>query len=312
MRSAADPVLSRATGGWSGCHCADNLCGLLAACSGTTLPFSKASDVPSWRAAASGGRRRHRRPPGRSGSALVDALVRAGAQRGIAVGRVEVEDGHALTGAVRGSDWEAGTAIRYRWTLTDPTGRVLHRIEESETAPLPVGEAWAGVDGDVVRRIAAYTAESLSSRFSQLGYATRAAGLPPPLDHMVQAGPDAENEIDYETLYGPNRTAMSDPSAGSQAPLPEHVAAGPSRHRQRFPLPSRKLGPRDPRCCHHRRQRGWSHRQRGTAERPQIGADRCRLAGRGGGPRRRAGDPGRRERRPRRTARHRKWRCAGP
>jgi hypothetical protein len=226
MRSAADPVLSRATGAGPAAIVLIICVGLLAACSGTTLPFSKASDVQSWRppppvvvGAIAG-------LPADQESALVDALVSAGVQRDIAVGRVEVENGHALTGAFEAATGRAGTAIRYRWTLTDPTGRVLHRIEESETAPLPVGEAWAGVDGDVVRRIAAYTAESLSSRFSQLGYATRAAGLPPPLDHMVQAGPDAENEIDYETLYGPNRTAMSDPSAGSQAPLPEHVAAG--------------------------------------------------------------------------------------
>jgi hypothetical protein len=68
---------------------------------------------------------------------------------------------------------------------------------------------------------------------SQLGYATRAAGLPPPLDHMVQAGPEAEREIDYETLHGPYMTAGSDPQAGPQPPLPEHVAAvsePPSEH----------------------------------------------------------------------------------
>jgi hypothetical protein len=51
--------------------------------------------------------------------------------------------------------------------------------------------------------------------------------MPPPLDHMVQAGPDAEKEIDYETLHGANRRAVSVPSAAPRTPSPEHVAAGP-------------------------------------------------------------------------------------
>jgi hypothetical protein len=81
-------------------------------------------------------------------------------------------------------------------------------------------------------RIAAYTAESLASRFSQLGYASRAAGLPPPLDHMAQAGPGAEREIDYETLHGPYMAA-SGPWDGSQPPLPQDAprdaAASPAQ-----------------------------------------------------------------------------------
>jgi hypothetical protein len=201
--------------------------GLLAACSGAPLPFSKAREAPPGRApppvvvgAIDG------LPDGQA-AAVFGALVRAGAQRGIAVGQDRVEDGHTLVGQFETRTTGTATTIRYRWTLTDPTDRVLHRIEETEAAPPS-----AGFDRDVVMRIAAYTAESLASRFSQLGYASRAAGLPPPLDHMAQAGPDAEREIDYETLHGPYMAA-SGPWDGSQPPVPQEAphdkAASPAQ-----------------------------------------------------------------------------------
>src|SRR3546814_1904922 len=49
-----------------------------------------------------------------------------------------------------------------------------------QTCALPISPT-------VLQRIAAYTAESLSSRLSQLGYATEVGGIPPPLETYAQA-----------------------------------------------------------------------------------------------------------------------------
>lgn len=186
--------------------------GLLAACADTTLPFSKATEPPPVRT-----------PPailvsGMSGlsadreAALYGALVNAAALRGIGIGRGRTEFGYALAGEFEETAGQDGPAMRYRWTLTDATGRVLHHIDETQAAGTATDELPVG-------RIAAYTAESLSSRLSQLGYATRAAGMPPPLDHLAQAGPGAEQEIDFETLNGPGKSGLSDPAAGSAEPV---------------------------------------------------------------------------------------------
>jgi hypothetical protein len=75
----------------------------------------------------------------------------------------------------------------------------------------------------VIQRVAAYTAESLSSRLSQLGYATEVGGLPPPIETYARAGPDADKDIDYETLNGPMgpppSTSADAPSATDKAAL---------------------------------------------------------------------------------------------
>ena len=47
--------------------------------------------------------------------------------------------------------------------------------------------------------------------------ATVVPARPPPLDHLVQAGPGAEQEIDYETLHGPGRSEAAD-SPTSEVP----------------------------------------------------------------------------------------------
>jgi hypothetical protein len=192
--------------------------GLLAACSGATLPFSKATDAPPARSPPAIFVATITGLPAGQETAVFEALAGAAADRGIPLGSGKVEDEFALAGEFEEFASSAGREVRYRWTLTDETGRVLHRIEETE--------AVTGPSGDVpVTRIAAYTAENLSSRLSQLGYATRAAGMPPPLDHLAQAGPGAEQEIDYETLHGPGGPPASDAWAGDQAATPEQAPA---------------------------------------------------------------------------------------
>ena len=77
----------------------------------------------------------------------------------------------------------------------------------------------------MLQRVAAYTAESLSSRLSQLGYATQVGGLPPPLDSFAQAQPGAEKDIDYETLQGPGRVDPAVLAAASLRLFPPRPAA---------------------------------------------------------------------------------------
>jgi hypothetical protein len=193
---------------------------LLAACSDTTLPFSKARDAPAGRTPPAIVVSTITGLPAEQQTSLVGALVNAAAARGIGIGRGEVAAGYALAGEFEPRTTDAGMAVRYRWTLTDEHGRVLHRIDETEAA----GDS-PDLYGVPVGRIAAYTAESLSSRLSQLGYATRAAGMPPPRDHLVQAGPGAEQEIDFETLYGPGRTRPSDTLTGEDPAVAEATPA---------------------------------------------------------------------------------------
>lgn len=197
--------------------------GLIAACSGSTLPFSKASDAPAARMPPAIGVSNVSGLPAGHASAMFDALVDAAARRGISIGRGDGETMYGLAGAFEELASETGMAVRYRWTLTDRRGRVLHSIEDTESARASDGETPETHDIPV-GRIAAYTAESLSSRLSQLGYATRAAGMPPPRDHLVEAGQGAEQQIDFETLHGPGMVAGAEPPADSRPPPAEEPA----------------------------------------------------------------------------------------
>ncbi|MFW6076996.1 MAG: hypothetical protein ACOC71_04530 [Hyphomicrobiales bacterium] len=192
--------------------------GLVAACSDTTLPFSKARDAPAARLPPEIAVSTITGLPEAQETSLVGALADAAAARGIGIGSGKVVDGYTLAGEFEPRATDAGMAVRYRWTLTDERGRVLHRIEETEAA----GDS-PDLDDVPVGRIAAFTAESLSSRLSQLGYATRAAGMPPPRDHLVQAGPGAEQEIDYETLHGPGKSRPSDTLTGEEPEVAENT-----------------------------------------------------------------------------------------
>ena len=80
----------------------------------------------------------------------------------------------------------------------------------------------------VLGRVAAYTAENLSSRLSQLGYATQIGGVPPPVDAFAQAMPGAEKDIDFETLLGPGRGDPAVMAAASPALDPHTQSVGPA------------------------------------------------------------------------------------
>lgn len=124
----------------------------------------------------------------------------------------------------------AAVRLGYSWTLTDPNGTVLHTVSAEEVTPgLPGGDPWLQVTPAVLQRVAAYTAESLSSRLSQLGYATEVGGLPPPIESYARAGPDADKDIDYETLNGPMQPPVAAGIATAEAaPAPVPGADSPA------------------------------------------------------------------------------------
>ena len=160
---------------------------------------------------------------------LRDALAISAGKRDMAIidGRLD-----ASTLSLRGNFHiipdTAAVRLGYNWTLTDPNGTVLHTISAEEVAPgLPGGDPWAQVTPAVLQRVAAYTAESLSSRLSQLGYATEVGGLPPPLETYARAGPDADKDIDYETLNGPMQPPPQPAVAVAGATPPPNGATPP-------------------------------------------------------------------------------------
>ena len=156
-------------------------------------------------------------------SQFKDAFATAAGKRDIAIIDSKLDNTTlSLTGRFTATPDAAGIRLAYSWTLTDPNGAVLHTISAEETAPgTAAGDPWLQITPTVLQRVAAYTAESLSSRLSQLGYATEVGGIPPPLETYARAGPNADKDIDYETLFGPGKgppaTAEVPPAAAGTA-----------------------------------------------------------------------------------------------
>lgn len=150
---------------------------------------------------------------------LTDALAAAAGKRDMAIIDTKLDATTlSLSGQFTATPDPQGVRLAYNWTLTDPKGTVLHTISAEEIAPgSSAGDPWAQVTPAVLQRIAAYTAESLSSRLSQLGYATEVGGIPPPIETYAKAGPDADKDIDYETLYGPMKAPTAVAEAGPPA-----------------------------------------------------------------------------------------------
>jgi hypothetical protein len=140
-------------------------------------------------------------------SQFKDALAIAAGKRDMAIIDSKLDSTTlTLTGRFTIAPDAGSVRLSYNWTLTDPAGAVLHTISAEEIAPgASAGDPWQQITPTVLQRVAAYTAESLSSRLSQLGYATEVGGIPPPLETYAKAGPDADKDIDYETLYGPGK-----------------------------------------------------------------------------------------------------------
>jgi hypothetical protein len=183
---------------------------LLSGCSGGgTQPFAKIDGSPSGKTVPPIYLSTVAGLPGSKLQSLEDALAASAGKRDMAIveGKLE-EEGFNLSGNFQILPEPQALRLTYNWTLTDKAGTVLHTISAEEAVPGTADpDPWSLVTPAVLQRVAAYTAESLSSRLAQMGYATQVGGLPPPLENYAAAGPEAEHDIDYETLYGPGRTA---------------------------------------------------------------------------------------------------------
>lgn len=195
---------------------------ILAGCAGGAQPFSKANKPtgktpPAITLTAMNGL------PADKAQILFNDLTAAAGQRDIAIVQGAFAKGYSMSGQFEALPTQTGTTVIYRWTVYNAAHEVIHTIASQEVARIGGADPWSGVDPDLLRRIAGFTAESLSTRLSALGFATRLSGLPPP-GSLAKAGPNAGKEIDYETLYGPGSVAPpygTPPRAGfANAPPP--------------------------------------------------------------------------------------------
>ena len=225
---------------------------MLAACAGANNPFSKSrgsllspsgKTPPPVTIGAMNGL------PADKAEILFTSLAASAGKRDIAIVKGQMAGNFTMTGDFQAVPGSAGVVVSYRWVVTDAKGQLVHTIQSQEAGRPVAGNPWSGVDPDVMRRIAAFTAENLSGRLSQLGYATQAAGLPPPPNTLALAGPDAEQQIDLETLYGPDYAAIT--------PVVDASRRRPRRWRSRNRCRRRKRLPRKrPRSVRHSRRGG--------------------------------------------------------
>lgn len=203
---------------------------LLASCGagGGTKPFAKVDRSPDGNPAPPITLVSVNGLPSDKSQVLKDALASSAGKRDMAIVEGSFDSGtFALSGNFSLRPLGPEVSLAYRWTLTDGTGKVLHSVAADERAPAAGTDPWAAVTPVVLGRVAAYTAENISSRLSQLGYATQIGGVPPPVDAFAQALPGAENDIDFETLLGPGRGDHAIMAAASPVPDPHTQFIGP-------------------------------------------------------------------------------------
>lgn len=140
--------------------------------------------------------------PADKATAMQLAFAAEAAQRNIPLKEKSATEAVGLRGEFRPQSSAEGTVIAYRWTVTGRGGSLLYTFDGAEPAPAAGSDPLAGLDPVVTRRIAAISAENLSARLGQMGFATQVAGIPPPPDAFVKAGPGAEKDIDFALLHG--------------------------------------------------------------------------------------------------------------
>lgn len=208
---------------WSNALLALLTCLLLSACAGgQTQPFAK-SGKPSGRTPPAIVVRSMEGIPSAKENVLFSSLVSAAGPRDIAIVKGEFQGSYSLMGSFRATQSVEGASVDYRWVLLNDKNQQIHTITGSEAGRPVDGDPWDGIDPDTLRRVAAYTAENLSSRLAQLGFATLSAGLMPPADTFVEAGPGAEKDID-PVLYGRLAAAVMAPQPAA-API-DYADAG--------------------------------------------------------------------------------------
>jgi len=125
--------------------------------------------------------------PAEKSQMLTDLMAEAAGQHDIAIVQGAFGDGYRLDGAFTATSEGGGTVIGYRWKLSDASGHELHAISGSEQAGRASGDPWSAAVPDVLRRIAAGTADNLAARLKQMGYAVRLGELRSFLPRVVPA-----------------------------------------------------------------------------------------------------------------------------
>ena len=200
------------------CVIAVGIMTLVTACAGGVQPFSK-SNAPGGKTPPAITVTAMNGLPADKAQVLFDNLAVAAGKRDIAIVRGAFQGGYFMVGEFQALPSGATTQVTYRWSVYNAQKQVIHTIANVDNGRIGGADPWSGVDPDLLRRIAGFTAESLATRLHTLGYATRLSGLPPP-GQLKLAGPNAHRDIDYETVYGPG--AVAPPVIASlqpQAPL---------------------------------------------------------------------------------------------
>ena len=166
-------------------------------------------------------------PPGKLAE-LKAAMAVAGGERDIGIVEGDFQTGSfSLAGQFKAFKDNSGVRILYQWQLRDAEGVLVQTIDGEDNAGLFEGsDPWAVVSAGVMERIARRTAETMAAKLSQLGYATRLSALHvPPAEYSTEAGPNAQREIDFETLNGPG---MAMAGLDMEAPPEDPLLAGAS------------------------------------------------------------------------------------
>lgn len=183
---------------------------LVAACGGVSQPFSKSQT--SGRTPPAITLTAMNNIPADKAKLLFDDLATRAGKRDIAIVRGAFQGGYTMTGTFEVSPTTSGTTLIYRWQVFNNKRQLIHSLSGTQTGRIGGADPWSGIDADLLRRIAAFTAESLATRLNELGYATRISGLPPP-GKLERAGANADREIDYETVYGPGAVGPPETAA---------------------------------------------------------------------------------------------------
>ena len=178
---------------------------VLASCSGGVQPFSK-SNAPSGKTPPAITVTAMNGIPADKATVLFDNLATSAGKRDIAVVRGAFSGGYFMIGGFEVLPTGTGTQLTYRWTVYNAQKQIIHTIVNRDSGRIGGADPWSGVDPDLLRRVADFTAENLATRLNTLGYATRLSGLIPPISRQ-KAGPNAHKDIDYETVYGPGSVA---------------------------------------------------------------------------------------------------------
>lgn len=226
---------------------------LLAACGDLERPFSKGNNPAL---------RQGRPPPPpivlhlsddvpeHARNALVQALAAAARRRGLTLLTMPSRSPKARQGLRLAGDFEtfrdeAGTRrLAYVFRLQDAQGRILREVAGTEPVREGAPDPWAGIADIALPRMSETVAESLSAHFALQGYGTQGAGLPPPPDILVQAGPDAERDIDPDLLAGlpvPIRTTLD---TGPDQARKQGTFLSRRRQAMKTPLPANRSGTR--------------------------------------------------------------------